>query len=296
MSLTRLATAADLEGVLALAERKTYARWPSQAEDPKAAALARYQRMREDDSWRSEFELWVSQDVTDFLLLQKRLVRGVSGDRESVVQDWFRLGPLLECAAEAARGHGSQFLTLEVGPGESHRLEALGYLAESERISVATADWPAPPGCPYSIRPAGEGDDFLIAVRNAAMLPHTVCAEREYDLSELTFRSMESIFQQVHRQDGASLALVLVLGQEQIGHLLLELNERSAYVYDLAVSEEHWGGKAISYFIRAGLQVLFQRRIPLMWGDVSASNQRALKFAQRFLGFTVDCRRYGRRL
>lgn len=291
-----LASSTDLEGVLALAKRKT---------SPGDEAF--YQNMRESDSWRSEYDLFVcdgAEGLTGFLVLKKHLTRGITGDRESVIYDFFALQlpeqkSLLECAAEAARGYASQFLTIEIAPHEKHRrdlLEGLGYRLESHRISVATADCRTPEGSPYAVRLAEPQDHFSIAVLNSMMLEHTLCAERDYDLSELTFRSMEAIFHQLNRQDAGCLALVLTRGQELVGHLLLELMGQTGYIYDLAIAREHWGGTAVRHIMRAGSQLLFQRNIPLFVGDVSASNLRALQFARRALGFSVDSQRFGRRL
>ena len=299
----RLAKSTDLEGILALAERKTYAEWPSQGcESRKVAAL---DFLRGTDG--SEYDLLVTggaQGVTGFLVLKKQVTRSITGDRESIIQDWFALevgerGSLLECAAEAARGYASQFLTVEVATEETQErevLQAAGFQLESHKISVATADCCAPEGSPYSIRAAAPGDDFLIAVLNSTMLEHTLCAGRDYDLSELTFRSMDAIFHQVNRQDPGSATLVLTKGQELVGYLLLEIMETTGYVYDLAIERAHWGGKAVLHVMRAGSQLLFQRNLPLLVGDISASNLRALKIAQRLLGFRVDCLRYGLRL
>ena len=291
----RLAQPTDLEHVLRLAHQKTYPLWPSQPRR-REELLALYSRMGEDNEWQTEYDLWVSE--ANFLLLQKQLIRGITGDRESVILDAFALQePWLECAARAARGYDSQFLTLELSPDQDPQpLLHLGYQLESHKISVPTADCPMPEGSPYSVRAPQPGDDFSIAVLHSTMLHHTLCAGRDYDLSDLTFRSMDAILHQVNRQDPQSLTLVLTHEQRAVGHLLLELSEQDGYIYDLAVAREHWGGKAVLHIMRAGSQQLFQRNIPLMVGDVSAANLRAFKIACRSLGFTVDCRRYGLRL
>lgn len=292
----RLASSADLQGVLALAERKI---------SPCNEAI--YQRIREGDTWQSEYDLYVcdgTEGLRGFLVLKKHLTRGITGDRESVICDFFAphvpdQTSLLDCAADAARSYDSQFLTIEIAPHDKHLREVLegqGYRLESHRISVATADCRPPEASPYSVRLAEAQDHFSIAVLNSMMLEHTLSAERDYDLSELTFRSMEAIFQQLSRQDEGCVALVLTRGQELVAHLLLELMGETGYIYDLAVAREHWGGTAVRHIMRSGSQLLFQRNIPLLAGDVSACNLRALQFARRALGFSVDSQRFGRRL
>ncbi len=261
--------------------------------------------MREFETWQGEYDLLVTDGadgVAALLVLKKHLTRGITGDRESVIHDLLAANEqesFLESAAALARGYGSQYLTIEIAPHDERlreKLLALGYRLESHRISVVTAECQAPGGSPYSVRLAGPGDDFQIAVLNSTMLAHTLCPGRDYDLSELTFRSMEAIFHQLSRQDAGCVALVLTRGPELVGHLLLELMDGSGYIYDLAVAQDHWGGTAVRHLMRAGSKWLFERKIPLLVGDVSASNLRALQFARRALGFSVNLQRYGLRL
>jgi acetyltransferase (GNAT) family protein len=143
------------------------------------------------------------------------------------------------------------------------------------------------------VRPAVEEDAYLIAVLNSTMLSHTLSTGREYNLSELTFQAMATTMAQVTRKDSQNAGLVLTLDGKMVGHLLLELGDRMGYIYDLALEREQWGGTAVRHLMRSGSRLLFERNIPLFVGDVSASNRRALVVAQRALGFTVDCKRYG---
>lgn len=298
--MPRLATtSSDLQDVLALAEQNTYVEWPSHPGSRKETALAFLRGMPQAD-----YDLWVTDSLTGFLVLQKQVTRAITADRESVIQDFFAPDAseqkmLLECADDAARSYGSQYLTTEIAPQEEQRgqlLRSLDYKLESHTISVATANNPMPKGSPYSTRLAGPGDDFAIAVLNATMLPHTVSAGRETDVGEASFRSMDAIFAQVNRQDDHSVALVLTKDHQVVGHLLLELTEHRGYVYDLALTREHWGGKAAPHIMLAGSKLLWERGIPWLVGDVSAANLRAVRYAQRFLGFSIDCERYARRL
>lgn len=288
--MPRLATSQDLEAVLRLAAEAPGRTWRSQR--PEETTLPSL-----DDP---DFDLFVTDDVAGFLVLKKRLVRGLTGDRESVIRDSFARDVrehrrLIEHAAEVARGYDSQFLTAEVAPDDPRRrlLEAMGFHLESHKISVPTAECRIPEDSPYAVRPAEPEDAFLIAVLNSTMLPHTLSAGREYNLSELTFRSMGDMMAQVNRQDPKSAALVLTLDGQMVGHLLLEIDERIGYIYDLALAREHWGGTAVRHLMRAGSTLLHHRNIPLFVGDVSAANRRALVVAQRALGFSVDCQRYG---
>jgi len=255
-------------------------------------------------AWPGQYDILVSEQahgISGFLILKKQVVRSITGDRESVILDCFAQQDseqerLLQFAAETARGYDSQFLTTELSPDNERDLEllvSLGFVLESYRISVATGNCRIPANSPYSVRPVVPDDAFLIAVLNSTMLSHTLSAGREYDISDLTFRSMGTIMEQVNRQDPHSTGLALIQDQAMVGHLLLDLNERIGYIADLALAQEHWGGTAVRHLMRAGSSLLFQRNIPLFVGDVSASNRRALVVAQRALGFSVECQRYG---
>lgn len=234
-----------------------------------------------------EVDRLVAED--SHLVLLRRFTRGLTGDRESIVLELE--GParlaLLEQAAEAARGYGSQYLTIEL-PDEAPWLPA-GFELESYRISLTTSVCRPPQDSPYTVRAPGPGDDFAIVLLNSMLLPHTLCGSRRYDISELTFRSMGATQAQVSSQDPGAQTLVLALAHELVGYLMLQ----DSYIYDLGVEPKHWGGMAVRHIMRAGSTALYQRGIPEMVGDVSAANPRALKFATRALGFRILSRRYG---
>lgn len=239
-----------------------------------------------------EVDLFVLDGSPGFLVLQRSAVRGLMEDRESSVLQWQGPESLLQAAIDAARGHGSQYLTMEASPEDAplaRTLQGLGFQLESYRIAVESAPCPTPEGSPYAVRRAEPGDHFPIAALHSTTLEHTLSAHRSYDLSDLTFRSMGSIFQQLSRQETGTLSLALLAGRELIGYLLLQ----DGYIYDLAVAPEHWGGMAVRHIMRAGSRALFELGIPRMVGDVSASNRRALLFARRALGFSVERVRYG---
>lgn len=300
--MPRLATSTDLEGILRLAERKAYSSWPSKgAQDPSLAFL---QKLGESATLASEYDLLVTEDergVTGFLVMRKQLTRSITSDRESVIQDWFapELGEqnrLLAFAAETARRYDSGFLTTEISPGdgdEQRLLESIGFRLESHKISVTTAEGRIPDNSPYSVRSVTPDDAFLIAILNSTMLHHTLCGSRDYDLSELTLRSMGILMEQVSGQGPQNAGLALILDGEMVGHLLIDFNDQMGYIADLALAQEHWGGTAVRHLMRAGSRLLFRKNIPLFVGDVSAANRRALVVAQRALGFQVDRERYG---
>ena len=303
--MPRPATSSDFEAILRLAAHKVYPTWPSQ--DPRDSGLSFLQKLLDPGGRLSEFEFLVSEDSGDlsgFLVLEKRFVRGFTGDRESVIHDYYgrdlaQVKGLLEGAAQVARDQDSTFLTIQLSPQDvdtRELLETRGFQLESHRLSVASGTPALPRDTPYAVRLATEDDAFLIGILNSTLLHHTLPPGREYDLGELTLQSMGAVMTHAVRQDPHCANLVLTFGGEVVGHLLLELNDRMGYVYDLALAQEHWGGIGVRHLMREGSRLLYERNIPLFVGDISASNRRAWLVVQRTLGFQVDCSRFGLKL
>lgn len=295
--MPRLAQTTDLPRVLERHRQRSQPWWPSQEPEETTTLVLEHSPL-------AEFDILITEEndgVSGFLLLKRQLTRGLTGDRESVVYDhWATTAQgrqrLFESAVRAARGHGSTYLTHPLAPHDTSTkslLLSLGFQLESQRISVASGEPRIPPDSPYEIRPATEEDAFMIGVLNSTMLEHTLAAGRQYDMADLTMKSMGAIMSHVARRDAHSAGLVLTKNGTMVGHLLLELNERRGYIYDLALEQEHWGGTAVRHLMRAGSLLLHQRQIPLFVGDVSAGNRRALVVAQRALGFQVDFERWG---
>lgn len=298
----RLATPEDFEEILRLSAERTR---PARTCGDSGGFGPEFLRGLTGSA--SEHDLFVAERCgkpAGYLVMRRLLVRDMTGDREAIVEDFVAPEPsqrqaLFDCAARAARRHQARYLTISVEADDSGAgdfLVSQGFGLESYRISVGTADCRVPEGSPYEVRRTVPEDGFLISVLNSTMIAHTLSAGRDYDMAELTFRSMGAIMAQVGREDPGNLGLVLTLGGEMVGHLLIEVEERFGYIYDLALEREHWGGLAVRHLMRTGSRLLFERGVPLFVGDVSAANRRALLVAQRALGFQVDSLRYGQHL
>lgn len=301
----RIASSEDIPEVLRLAETKVYPSYGWQ--DPAQAGVAYLRELlRPPDAWRHEFDLMVAEGKDQpggFLLLKKPLLNPVTGDRDSSIRDFAcseisRRRALLLEAVEMAGAHGSRFLTVEIPMGhqDEQLVESLGFRAESYRLSVPSGQPALPENSPYEVRDVTPNDAFPIAVLAATMLGFIVSGEREYDLTELTSRSMAHTMELAARQDPGFAGLLLTLEQEMVGYLLLRLDERMGYVADVAVEPEHWGGTAVRHLVRAGSWLLHARGIPWYVGDISAANPRALGSAQRSMGFVTESRRYALKL
>lgn len=301
--MTRSATFEDFPNIISLAERKAYPDYPWQ--DPQQSGLAFLRNLLESDDWQTKFDLLVADEgggeLSGFLLLNGPRVNQITGDSDSAIHDFRGSGDavsaLIERAVEIARGQGSHFLTVDVAIGDdTELLESLDFYLESYRLSVPSGTPELPENSPYEVRQITADDAFPIGVLAATMLGHTLSGERDYDLSELTFRSLSYTTELVARQDPDLIGLLLTLGGDMVGYLLLRLDGHMGYVADVAVEQEHWGGTAVRHLVKSGSRLLHERGIPWYVGDISAANTRALGSAQRSMDFVPRSQRYGRRL
>lgn len=93
------------------------------------------------------------------------------------------------------------------------------------------------------------------------------------------------------------------VGFRQAGYLLVKTGfqepvtgQRLAYIYDLAVHPDHWGRRATQLLMRDVERRLAELGFDIFCGDISERNPRALKTAIKSLGFTLEYRRFGRKL
>lgn len=251
------------------------------------------------------FDLLVAEgdggEIDGFLLLKEPRENQITGDSDSAIHDVFgstrAVKGLIEQATVLARGQGSHFLTVDVPVGDdAELLESLDFYLESYRLSVPSGTPELPENSPYDVREITADDAFPIGVLAATMLGHTLSGERDYDLSELTFRSLSYTTELVARQDPDLVGLLLTQDKNMAGYLLLRIDDRMGYVADVAVEQEHWGGTAVRHLVKSGSRLLHDRGIPWYVGDISAANTRALGSAQRSMDFVPRSRRYGRRL
>jgi len=60
------------------------------------------------------------------------------------------------------------------------------------------------------------------------------------------------------------------------------------YVYDMAIKPEYWKTRASWRLMKETENLLIQKGIDFLLGDISEKNQRALKGALRLIGFTLE--------
>lgn len=313
--MLRLATAQDQDPLLALQSQKAYPPLPVRAQDSQARrAYYRkvYHQLFESALPHPEFDILVLEEgdrVLAYATLLKSQPEGLSGLTQSLLFDHYApdrmLASLVAGARDwAQRNYQTHHLTVEIYPGQSGETEvlaSLGFQPETHRIAVRTALWTAPPDYPYQVRLARPSDSTFLAYLNSVSLPFVLPAGREHDLDRIAAQSMSVYSNLLRKNDPGDLILILTEKRRQIGYLILKLGTDGqdplstplAYVYDLAIERAHWGRRGVLQIMRTGSNLLFERGIPLLVGDISASNPRALKTAQRNLGFAIEWTRHG---
>lgn len=68
------------------------------------------------------------------------------------------------------------------------------------------------------------------------------------------------------------------------------------YIYDVSVHPDYWGTQTLPALQGAAEMHLVRTGIPAIVGEVSEANPRALRAAQKLLGYTIESRKYSKRL
>ncbi|MHB2020024.1 MAG: GNAT family N-acetyltransferase [Candidatus Xenobia bacterium] len=219
------------------------------------------------------------------------------------------LMPAMLAEAEAlARQAGVEYLAAEVYPEATHHeaaLGALGYWVDINRMvkRVPPDDTASlPEGAQaYRVRASRETDRIFIMELNARSCIHTLPAGHVVDPDFLMERYMDAYLLLPMTEDETHCILIAetIESQEPVGFLILKTGfcddvsrEPVAYVYDIEVKPEHWGGSVSQLLIREGEAYLRRRHIPLLTSDISNANPRPLVRSIKSLGFQIEWRRW----
>jgi len=97
-----------------------------------------------------------------------------------------------------------------------------------------------------------------------------------------------------HLADDRFVVVIGEVGPERVGYLILDLADREpttgepqAVIVDIAVRRVAWGRYVTHRLVREAARLAEDRGLGYLVGTISASNQRALRTAQR-IGFAVE--------
>lgn len=142
----------------------------------------------------------------------------------------------------------------------------------------------------------GEAPDieFVNELANAS-IEYSVPAARIPDGPVLAQRIRSGLAALTERlADDRYVVLIAEVGPERVGYLILDMRDREpttgeaqALIVDIAVRRSDWGRYVSHRLVREAAAQAEARGLAYLVGMISASNQRALRTAQR-LGFDVE--------
>ena len=246
----------------------------------------------------------------------------ITGDKQTLIHDHYVrpvddrlsiLRALEEKAVTLAEKAGDDYLVVELPPGDPDEelFTDLGYRIEINRIAKVLEEHPIRENSRYLIREGRPTDHMFVCYLNSLVNNNTIPAGRDHDPIEVGARYLENYFQmsmtdgetQVYICERKDVDALEEIGFRQAGYLLIKTGfiepiarHSLAYIYDLAIHPDHWGRRATQLLMRDVERRLAEQGHDIFTGDISERNPRALKTSIKSLGFTLEYRRWGRKL
>ena len=146
-----------------------------------------------------------------------------------------------------------------------------------------------------TVRRGGTSDIVFVIELASELVGYSVPGGRTPDQGLLATRIRDGLVALADRlADDRFVILIGEVGAEPVGYLILDLADREpttgepqALIVDIAVRRSDWGRYVTHRLVREAAHVAERRGLGYLVGMISASNQRALRTAER-LGFTVE--------
>ncbi|MBI3929637.1 MAG: GNAT family N-acetyltransferase [Armatimonadetes bacterium] len=310
----------DLEPVLEMLHDRHYADLPLRGltgPQRRDAAIRGYRENWQHMDREKQLKILVAEDeggLAGAVVFLTGMRESITYDQQVWIYDHFTaarsarsqvLHGLLDCAEAIARDEGDQYSTVELMPGEPDEelFGPRGYSVELNRIVKRVQSHDIRPSSSYRIREADKNDQMFIIYLNALVNKYTIPAGRDGDPELVAERYLDAYFSLDVGREAKGFLCEAGPERTAVGYLLLKTGYQElisgqtlGYIYDLAVHPDHWGRRATQLIMRTAENRLAQAGVPLYTGDISERNQRALKTSIKSLGFTVEWRRWGKRL
>lgn len=125
-------------------------------------------------------------------------------------------------------------------------------------------------------------------------IPPTRCATTEQLASNIS-KTISALKNELIKNPKLQLLIAETSYNQPIGYLILFLNhindttgETQAFVIDIAVLKEYWGKYVWRHLLKKAEIIAKDNGLNYIAGAVSINNPRALKTAQKFLGFQIE--------
>lgn len=176
-------------------------------------------------------------------------------------------------------------------------LETRGYAPDLNRIILPTHP-PIRSRDRWTIRPARSTDYFFVLSLNSLVNSNTIPPGRDVD-ANLVARGYHEAYSQLKIGEDPNMPTYIAeSGDQPIGYLMIKLSPpepsgtQAGYIYEISVHPDHWGRRVVDELLSAATRELGPKGVSWITGDVSQSNLRALKTAQKQLGFHLEQRRW----
>jgi len=254
-------------------------------------------------------------EMTGYLMLILNLIENITGDRQALIYEYaLKEGvdtggvfcALLSAARDASVLESIEYNIVEVDSRDlkgQQLFSEMGFTRESNRI-IRRVTRHALPACerdPYRVRRAVNTDLFFFLVLNSKCGLYTMLPGRGAAREEVASRYLETYARM--RLEGDEFLISLIIEEKEtfkpLGYLMYKTNscdsftgDPVAYIYDLAVDPEYWGKRVTQRIMREGENLMADMGFVYITGDISESNQRALKTAVKSLGYSLESVRW----
>jgi len=254
-----------------------------------------------------------------YLLLFLDFMEAITGERQGLIFDCGVLAEyrdsgvvqaLLLKAEAAVIERKMKYIVIELFHDDlksTAEVEGAGFRREIHRIIKKAELRPvkAPDPDPFLVRQACCEDIFFVLWLNTQCAEYIIPAGRERPRDEVQYRFLNiySRMSLAEREEFTSLIIEDRLKDSSIGYLLFKTESSDAitgvrlgYIYDIAIHPDYWGRRATQRLMREGENYMVRKGIGYLLGDISDSNQRALKTAIKSIGFFHERVRWMKRL
>lgn len=245
--------------------------------------------------------------VRGWAIVQHAVEEMVTGMTISMVRDpsWMT-APLLEEAARRAAKRGSVRLGADIHVDDAAQSAAArdaGLSPEYHRIVCDLDRAPAPATGPVIVRPAAEEDRLFLVALSTECVPFMFCASRREEI-ELVRRRFFDVYAFADLAGDDDELRVWVAWLDGVPTGAIQVRPRAgtaadggdeAYIFDISVSPEHWGGRVAVALVDHVIQEMRARGVKYLTGDISVDNARVEGLSRRF-AFSPEHARWFRAL
>lgn len=298
--------------------------WSSRGEEVQQHYSKNLSRQKDLFGTHPDLKVLIAERKADkkilaYLFLFLDFIEAITGERQGLVFDYGvsrecddsgAVPALLRGAEEAVLERKMKYVVIELFHNDvksTLEVEKAGFKKEIHRIIKKAEFRPvkSPDPDPFTVRNACSEDIFFVLWLNTQCATYIIPSGRERPRDEVQYRflSIYSSMSLAEREEFTSLIIEDGIKDSSVGYLLFKTasrdvitGDRLGYIYDIAIHPDYWGKRATHRLMREGENFMVEKGISYLLGDISDSNQRALKTAIKSIGFSPERIRWMKRL